>query len=151
MKSTSKNDILRNSLWLKTMLYITILFFLSLTLAILYWIIVIIMSEGFLGAAGVFVLLFFVGQISYAGLILFKHITTDVLHSKEGLQITTRNKTTEYLWADISKAKRHTIGGVLRLYNHKGKSIYAVQSYAFGYRSFYERVNEKIGISTVFI
>ncbi|WP_299439811.1 hypothetical protein [uncultured Aquimarina sp.] len=149
MESISKNDIVRNSLLGKIMLYIIILFFIGLTIAISYWIVIIILNEGVLGTPGVFVLLYFAGQMSYTGLFLFKHITTTVVHSRQGFKITSGKKTIEYLWSDISKAKRYTLGGVLRLYDHQGKSIYAVQSSAFGYSSFRKRVNEEIGIRTV--
>ncbi|WP_299211082.1 hypothetical protein [uncultured Aquimarina sp.] len=144
-----KNDTLYHQIWLQIILYIGVLFFIGLTIALVYWIIIIILNEGFLGTAGVLVLLYFAGQMSYTGLILFKHIPNSVVHTEQGFKITSGKKTIEYTWSDISKSKRYTFGGVLRLYDHQGASIYAVHSFAFGYRSFRKRVNEKIGIITV--
>ncbi|WP_298312296.1 hypothetical protein [uncultured Aquimarina sp.] len=149
MKSIMKNGLLYYKIWLQIVLYIGILFFICLTIALSYWIVIIIMSEGFLGTAGVFVLLYFAGQMSYTSLILSKYITTNVVHNEQGFKIASRKKTIEYTWSDISKANRYTLGGVLRLYDHQGKSIYTVQSFAFGYRFFRKMVNEKIGIRTV--
>ncbi|WP_299245065.1 hypothetical protein [uncultured Aquimarina sp.] len=149
MKSTEKNDVLYHQIWLQIILYIGVLFFIGLTIALVYWIVIIILNEGFLGIAGVLVLLYFAGQMSYTGIILFNYIPASVVHNEQGFKITSGKKSIEYLWSDISNAKRYTVGGVLRLYDRQGKSIYVVQSSALGYRSFRKRVNEKIGIRTV--